>query len=62
MPRASWVWVMLVVHEMAQPRRGAPFSYLLSRFDGFVGWLVLGWTVLLGFGLHALYTRRVRNL
>lgn len=59
---AGWVWVMLVVHEMAHPRREAPFSYLLSRFDGFVGWLVLVWTVLLGFGLHALYTRRVRNL
>jgi hypothetical protein len=44
------------------PVREAPYSYLLSRFDGFVGWLVLGWTVLLGFGLHALYTRRVRNL
>jgi hypothetical protein len=26
-----------------------------------LGWLVLGWTVLLGFGFHALYTRRVRN-
>jgi membrane protease YdiL (CAAX protease family) len=55
---AGWVWVMLVVHEMSQPVRTATLSFLLSRFDGFVGWLVLAWTVLLGFGLRGLYARR----
>jgi hypothetical protein len=55
---AGWVWVMLVVHEMAQPLRSAPWSFLLSRFDGFVGWLVLAWTILLGFGLRRFYANR----
>jgi uncharacterized protein len=55
---AGWVWVMLVVHEMSQPVRGATLSFLLSSFDGFVGWLVLAWTILLGFALRRFYTRR----
>ncbi|MGO9994068.1 MAG: CPBP family intramembrane glutamic endopeptidase [Steroidobacteraceae bacterium] len=55
---AGWVWVMLVVHEMAQPLRSAPWNFLLSRFDGFVGWLVLAWTILLGFGLRRFYANR----
>ena len=58
---AGWVWVMLVAHELTQPVRDQPLSFLLSRFDGFVGWLVLGWTVLLGVALHAFYSRRVRG-
>jgi len=44
---AGWVWVMLVAHALAVPRPAAPLGFLLSRFDGFVGWLVLGWTLLL---------------
>jgi membrane protease YdiL (CAAX protease family) len=55
---AGWVWVMLVVHEMSQPVRAAALSFLLSRFDGFVGWLVLAWTILLGFALRRFYTWR----
>jgi uncharacterized protein len=58
---AGWVWVMLVVHEMSQPLRTAPLGFLLSRFDGFVGWLVLAWTVLLGFGLRRFYLRRTSS-
>ncbi|MBV9726207.1 MAG: CPBP family intramembrane metalloprotease [Gammaproteobacteria bacterium] len=55
---AGWVWVMLVVHELAQPRPHAPLGYLLSRHDGFVGWLVLGWTVLLALPLWRFYQAR----
>jgi membrane protease YdiL (CAAX protease family) len=55
---AGWVWVMLTVHEMSQPLRTAPLGFLLSGFDGFVGWLVLAWTVVLGFGLRRFYLRR----
>jgi uncharacterized protein len=55
---AGWVWVMLVTHELAQPRAGAGLSFLLSRFDGFVGWLVLAWTVLLGVLLWRFYATR----
>lgn len=55
---AGWVWVMLVVHELAHPVSGAPLRFLLSRFDGFVGWLVLAWTVVLGLALRYFYRRR----
>jgi membrane protease YdiL (CAAX protease family) len=55
---AGWVWVMLVVHELTQPVRDLPLSFLLSRFDGFVGWLVLAWTILLGIGLQLFSSRR----
>jgi membrane protease YdiL (CAAX protease family) len=52
---AGWVWVMLVVHALTQPVRLSPLSFLLSRFDGFVGWLVLAWTIPLGLALQWFY-------
>ena len=55
---AGWVWVMLVAHELTRPARGAPLSFLLSRFDGFVGWLVLAWTAALAVPLWHYYSRR----
>ena len=55
---AGWVWVMLVAHELTRPRSDAPLGFLLSRFDGFVGWLVLAWTVLLSVPLWRFYSRR----
>ena len=55
---AGWVWVMLVVHALAQPQRTAAYGFLLSRFDGFVGWLVLAWTIPLGLGLRHFYSAR----
>ncbi len=56
---AGWVWVMLVVHGLSQPLRPAGLGFLLSNFDGFVGWLVLAWTILIGLGLRWFYARRV---
>ncbi len=58
---AGWVWVMLTVHDLSQPLRGAPLAFLLSRFDGFVGWLVLGWTIVLGFALRRVYASRANE-
>jgi uncharacterized protein len=55
---AGWVWVMLVMHGLSQPNRASPLAFLLSRHDGFTGWLVLGWTVVLGIGLRTFYLRR----
>jgi len=55
---AGWVWVMLLAHELSAPRRAAPLGFLLSRFDGFVGWLVLGWTALLAVPLWRFYVAR----
>jgi hypothetical protein len=50
--------VMLVVHGLSQPNRSSPLGFLLSRHDGFTGWLVLGWTVVLGIGLSRFYAYR----
>jgi uncharacterized protein len=52
---AGWVWTMLVVHALAQPIRSTPLSFLLSRFDGFIGWLVLAWTIPVGLVLQRFY-------
>ena len=52
---AGWVWVILTAHALTRPDAHARLSFLLSRFDGFVGWLVLAWTVLLGVGLRRFY-------
>jgi uncharacterized protein len=55
---AGWVWVMLVTHGLTRPESTAPLGFLLSRFDGFVGWLVLAWTVLLALPLWRFYAAR----
>jgi uncharacterized protein len=55
---AGWVWVMLVVHELTQPLRQAPLGFLLSRFDGFIGWLVFAWIAALAVPLWRFYQRR----
>ena len=55
---AGWVWVMLVAHELTAPLPAAPLGFLLSRFDGFVGWLVFAWTVLLAFPVWRFYVAR----
>ena len=55
---AGWVWVMLVTHELAVPRSGAAHAFLLSRYDGFVGWLVLGWIFVLAVPLWRFYRAR----
>jgi membrane protease YdiL (CAAX protease family) len=56
---AGWVWVMLFTHELTKPVRDQPLGFLLSQFDGFVGWLVLAWTILMGLVLIRFYARRV---
>ena len=55
---AGWVWVILSAHELTKPVRGQPLSFLLSQFDGFVGWLVFVWTVLMGVVLVRFYSKR----
>jgi len=55
---AGWVWIMLVAHELSQPAPAAPLGFLLSGHDGFVGWLVLAWTVPMGLLLWRFYLRR----
>lgn len=58
---AGWVWVMLFTRELTEPVRDQPLSFLLSQFDGFVGWLVLAWTILTGVVLIRFYARRIHG-
>ena len=55
---AGWVWVMLVAHELTKADDASPLRPLLSQFDGFVGWLVLAWTIPMGVGLWWFYRGR----
>jgi membrane protease YdiL (CAAX protease family) len=52
---AGWVWVMLVAHAASTPRNDAPLKFLLSRFDGFVGWLVFAATLAMALPLWRFY-------
>jgi hypothetical protein len=58
---AGWVWVMLVTHELTKPVRDQPLSFLLSQFDGFVGWLVLIGTIVQGVFLWMIIKRHART-
>ena len=55
---AGWVWVITFVRETSEPNDAHPLRFLLSQFDGVVGWLVLAWTVVIGLVLWRLYARR----
>jgi uncharacterized protein len=57
---AGWVWVILVARDVSGPNPAHPLSFLLSNFDGFVGWLVLLWLILIGRPLYRYYQRRSR--
>jgi hypothetical protein len=55
---AGWVWVIAFLRETSQPNETHPARFLLSNFDGVVGWLVLGSTVVIGALLLPFYARR----
>ncbi len=57
---AGWVWVITFIRETSARDEASPFAVLLSRFDGFVGWMVLGWTLVMGAALYRFYSRRAR--
>jgi membrane protease YdiL (CAAX protease family) len=43
---AGWVWMMRTTVGLTSGNAAAPFAWLVSRSDGYTGWLVLGWTLL----------------
>lgn len=43
----GWVWVLKVTIGATTPPGDVPGAWLVSRFDGFTGWLVAGWTLVL---------------
>jgi uncharacterized protein len=59
---AGWVWIMLLVRQTSVPDTTRRMSFLLSGFDGFVGWLVLAWTLVIGWPLYHFYIRRTRAI
>ena len=58
---AGWVWIITLVREATTPEPGAPLAFLVSRFDGFVGWLVLGWTLVIGTVIVYVFDRLRRS-
>ena len=44
---AGWVWVMKLAVGTTWLAPAAPQAWLINAIDGFTGWLVLGWTLLL---------------
>ena len=55
---AGWVWVITFLRETSVPDETQPLRFLLSQFDGVVGWLLAAWTLVIGYTLHAFYARR----
>ena len=58
---AGWVWIILIVRDLSAPDTTHALRFLLSNFDGFVGWLVLLWIVLIARPLYRYYQRRARR-
>ncbi len=56
---ASWVAIITVVRETSARRESGPVAFLMSDYDGFIGWMVLAWTVVIGLALWWWYGRRV---
>lgn len=44
---AGWVWMMRTTVGVTQPDPTATHAWLISRTDGYTGWLVLGWTLVM---------------
>ena len=55
---AGWVAVISVVRETSERNPTGPATWLLSDYDGFIGWMVLGWIVVIGFILARIYRPR----
>jgi membrane protease YdiL (CAAX protease family) len=58
---AGWVAVIYVVRETSDRRPDGAASWMLSEYDGFIGWMVLGWTLILGAALSWWYRKGART-
>jgi membrane protease YdiL (CAAX protease family) len=54
---ASWVAIITVVRETSERRESGPVAFLMSNYDGFIGWMVLAWTFVIGWALWWWYRR-----
>ena len=48
---ASWVAIITVVRETSARNEAGPAAFLMSDYDGFIGWMVLAWTFVIGWVL-----------
>lgn len=55
---ASWVAIITVVRETSARNEGGPAAFLMSDYDGFIGWMVLAWTFVIGWVLWWWYRGR----
>ena len=53
---AGWVMIIATVREASQ-RSAGPNAWLMSDYDGFIGWMVLAWTLVIGWTLWWWYRR-----
>jgi membrane protease YdiL (CAAX protease family) len=55
---AGWVAVIYVVNDTSMREAGSPLSWMLSDVNGFLGWMVLAWTLVIGTALSFWYRQR----
>ena len=55
---AGWVAVIYVVRETSERNAHGPALWLLSDYDGFIGWMVCFWTLAIGWALWWWYGRK----
>lgn len=58
---AGWVAVIYVVRATSQRNADSPAWWLMSDYDGFIGWMVFAWTFVLGALLYWWYGPRARR-
>jgi uncharacterized protein len=58
---AGWVLIITVVRELSLPDPTHEWRALAGSYDGFIGWLVLAWTLLIGIVIVAFYRRKSRS-
>jgi uncharacterized protein len=54
---AGWVAVIFAVRETSARNPASPANWLMSDYDGFIGWMVLAWTLVIGWVLWWWYGR-----
>jgi membrane protease YdiL (CAAX protease family) len=55
---ASWVGIIAVVRETSARNETGPAAFLMSDYDGFIGWMVLGWTLVIGAAIYWWYGKK----
>jgi len=58
---AGWVAVIYVVRETSERNAHGPALWLLSDYDGFIGWMVFFWMIAIGWALWWWYGVRNRR-